>query len=65
MKIQMLESISGPLGSYKPGDIWDHADDEDAARIVAAGYAVRVDEPVEPKAVENPEAKASSKRSRR
>lgn len=65
MKIQMLECISGPAGVFKPGDIWDHYDAEDAARIVAAGYAIRVDEPVELKAVENPEAKASAKRSKR
>jgi hypothetical protein len=32
---------------------------------VAAGYAICVDEPVEPKAVENPEVKAASKRSKR
>ncbi len=65
MKIQMLECISGPAGVFKAGDIWDHHDDVDAARIVAAGYAIRVDEPAEPKAVENPEAKASAKRSKR
>lgn len=68
-KLQMLECISGPLGTYRAGDIWDHPDEADAARIVAAGFAIRVDgladEPVQPKALENPEAKASSKRSKR
>jgi hypothetical protein len=67
MKIQMLESISGPTGTYRAGEIWDHPDAEDALRIVAAGFAIRVDDVEETPAskLETPEAKQASKRSKR
>jgi len=67
MKIQMLECISGPLGTYRVGDIWDHPDAADASRIIAAGFAICVDGIVENKAneVETPEAKQAAKRSKR
>jgi hypothetical protein len=67
MKIQMLECISGPLGTYRVGDIWDHPDAADASRIIAAGFAICVDGIVEDKAneVETPEAKQAAKRSKR
>jgi hypothetical protein len=67
MKIQMLESISGPTGTYRAGEIWDHLDAEDALRIVAAGFAIRVDDVEESPAakLETPEAKQASKRSKR
>ena len=44
-----------------------HPDDEDAARIVAAGIAIRVDSVDEPvlRLVETPEAKQAAKRSKR
>ena len=66
-EIQLLECISGPLGTYMPGDIWSHPDDEDAARIVAAGIAIRVEKPSEPavREVETPEGKVAAKRSKR
>lgn len=62
-RIQMLECISGPTGTYKVGDIWDHPDAEDAKRIVAAGYAILLpDSPPEP---ETGESKMVQKRSKR
>lgn len=66
-EIQLLECITGPLGTYMPGDIWAHPDDEDAARIVAAGIAIRVDSVDEPvlRLVETPEGKQAAKRSKR
>ena len=67
MKIQMLECISGPLGTYRVGEIWDHPDAVDANRIIAAGFAICVEAFAEEKAyeVETPEAKQSAKRSKR
>jgi hypothetical protein len=66
MRIQLLESISGPLGTFRAGDIWDHGDEIDAARIVAAGIAIRVDGAGEHNASqpETPEGK-QPKRSKR
>jgi len=66
-EIQLLECITGPLGTYMPGDIWAHPDDDDAARIVAAGIAIRVDKSSDPalRPVETPEAKQAAKRSKR
>jgi hypothetical protein len=63
MKIQMLECISGPLGTYRVGEIWDHPDAADANRIIAAGFAICVDSIANE--VETPEAKQAAKRSKR
>ena len=67
MKIQMLECISGPLGTFRVGEIWDNPDADDANRIIAAGFAICVDSLTEEKAVEveTPEAKQAAKRSKR
>jgi hypothetical protein len=67
MKIQMLECISGPLGTFRVGEIWDNPDAADANRIIAAGFAICVDSLTEEKAVEveTPEAKLAAKRSKR
>jgi hypothetical protein len=67
MKIQMLECISGPIGTFRVGEIWDNPDAADANRIIAAGFAICVDSLVEEKAVEveTPEAKQAAKRSKR
>lgn len=64
-KIQMLVSIAGPTGDYQPGEIWDNSDAADCARIIAAGFAVPVEEENDKPRVENPEAKQAAKRSKR
>ena len=67
MKIQMLECISGPLGTFRVGEIWDNPDAAEANRIIAAGFAICVDSLTEEKTneVETPEAKQAAKRSKR
>ena len=64
-KLQMLVSIAGPTGDYQPGEIWNNSDAADCARLVAAGFAIEVIEDHDLPKVENPEAKASAKRSKR
>lgn len=46
MKVKLLVGLSGNKYSLSPGDHRDFEDDE-AERLIAAGYAVKVDEPEE------------------
>ncbi|WP_312942393.1 hypothetical protein [Agrobacterium pusense] len=46
MKVELLVGLSGNEYSLSPGDQRDFDDDE-ADRLIAAGYAVKVDEPVD------------------
>ena len=39
MKLRFLTPMSGPLFNADTGDVIDLADDADAARIIAAGFA--------------------------
>jgi len=62
MKIQLLTCIVGDSFVYRAGDIVDMADDE-GRRCVDNNIGIQVTEGVPE--LENPEAKASSRRSRR
>lgn len=42
MKIRLLASISGPAGTFVPGDETDWPDDKDAKRLIDAGIAEKV-----------------------
>lgn len=44
MKVKLLVGLSGNEYSLSPGDDRDFENDE-AERLIAAGYAVKVDEP--------------------
>ncbi|TGR71415.1 hypothetical protein EN837_08350 [bacterium M00.F.Ca.ET.194.01.1.1] len=46
MKVKLLVGLSGNKYSLSPGDERDFDDDE-AERLIAAGYAVKVDEPAD------------------
>lgn len=53
MLLKMTVGLSGPAINLVPGDVWDFPQDE-ALRLVAAGYAVPAsEEPIE-RAVEEP-----------
>lgn len=47
MKVKLLVGLSGNEFSLSPGDQGDFEDNE-AERLIAAGYAVKVDEPASP-----------------
>lgn len=53
MKIKMLTSLSGPEYCLSPGDVREFPQAE-AARLVAAGYAVPDVEPTQERAVKKP-----------
>jgi hypothetical protein len=55
MRVRMLVGLSGPTITLSTGHEWDFPDDE-AARLIAAGYAVPVAEPKVERAV-RPRAK--------
>ncbi len=42
MKILLLTPISGTNGSFAEGEVTDWADDEDAKRLIEAGFAEKV-----------------------
>lgn len=46
MEVKLLVGLSGNEYSLSPGDQGDFEDNE-AERLIAAGYAVRVDDPVD------------------
>lgn len=46
MKLKLLTGLSGNEYSLAPGDEYDFSDGE-AERLIAAGYAVKVDEPAD------------------
>ncbi len=62
MKIQLLTCIVGDFFVHRAGDIVDMADDE-GQRCVDHGIGILITEGVPE--LENPELKASSRRSRR
>jgi len=46
VKVKLLTGLSGPLGSWQPGDIYE-CDAAEGARLIAAGYAEKVKSRVE------------------
>lgn len=65
MKLRFLVSIAGPLGAFAPGAETDWSDDADAQRLIAAGFAVRVEPVVESATVPAPEAATLPRPSRK
>lgn len=62
MKIRMTQHLSGPTVTYATGDEYDLPQDE-AVRLLSAGFAVPVAEPVVERAVAT--TKAVEKRGKR
>lgn len=58
MKIRLLTSISGPAGTFVPGDETDWPDAKDAQRLIDAGIAEKV-APARKTKVEKATAKAA------
>jgi hypothetical protein len=56
MKIRMLTSITGVAGSHRPGDEIEWSDNDDAKRLIEAGYAEAVT-PTKNKKVETAKSK--------
>jgi hypothetical protein len=54
MHVKMLVSMAGPLGVREPGQVIE-VDEEEAARLIAAGFAVPEKGEVETANVEPPE----------
>ena len=51
VKIRMIVSIAGSDFALSPGDVTDRFDAEEASRLIAAGYATPVAEPMLERAV--------------
>lgn len=48
MKIQMTVGLEGPELSLQPGDLYEPDDEDEATRLIDAGFAIPfVDQPVE------------------
>jgi hypothetical protein len=56
MKIRILTSISGVGGAHRPGDEVEWSDNDDAKRLIEAGYAEAVT-PTKNKKVETAKSK--------
>lgn len=57
----MLVGLSGPAITLQPGDEYPNCDPAEAVRLIEAGYAVPVGEPVERAVKDAPERRKRKK----